>query len=126
MTEPFPEMVKGISLWREYRGRQNLRSASVGAGQVPLALSTLCARVQGAQFPCAGQGRQPLLSRSDACVAPYWVLPDAGISRTGSKAAVLPSCAMGENERNCPVPCVQGTGSFRRIENWTKGEKMIE
>ncbi len=93
-------MVKGISLWREYRGRQNLRSASVGAGQVPLALSTLCARVQGAQFPCAGQGRQPLLSRSDACVAPHWVLPDAGISRTGSKAAVLPSCAMGENERN--------------------------
>lgn len=37
----------------------------------------LPARVQGMQYPCAGQGRQPLPSRSDACVASYWVLPDA-------------------------------------------------
>jgi len=104
-----PEMVKEIILWREYRGRQ-----------------ALPVRVQGAQLPCAGQGRQPLPSRVDACVGSYWVLPDAEIGRTGSKAALLPSSALGENERNCPVPCVQGTGSFRRIENWTKGEKTIE
>ena len=104
LTEPFSRMVKGIILRREYRGRQGLRSASVGAGQAPLALITLWAKVQGAQLPCAGQGRQPLPSRSDACVAPYWVLPDAEIGRTGSKAALLPSCAMGENERNCLSP----------------------
>ena len=36
------------------------------------------------RLPCAGQGRQPLPSRSDACVTSYWVLPDVEI---GSKAA---------------------------------------
>jgi len=30
--------------------------------------ASLPARVQGAQLPCAGQGRQPLPSRVDACV----------------------------------------------------------
>jgi len=35
--------------------------------------------------------------------APYWVLPDAGIGRTGSKAALLPSSAMGENERKSHI-----------------------
>ena len=49
----------------------------------------------------------PLPSRSDACVAPYWVLPDAEIGRTGSKAAFLPSCTMGEKERNCPAVSVE-------------------
>ena len=77
-----------------------LRSAPVGAGQAPLALSALCARVQGAQRPCAGQGRQPLPSRSDACVTSYWVLPDAEIGRAGSKAAFLQSCTFKRREGN--------------------------
>ena len=72
----------------------------------------LCARVQGVQLPCAGQGRQPLPSRVDACVGSYWVLPDAEIGRTGSKAAFLPSSALGENEGKCSVPCGQRGQAF--------------
>jgi len=41
-----------------------------------------------------------IAQRSNACVTSYWVLPDVEIGRTGSKAALLLSNAMGENERN--------------------------
>ena len=51
----------------------------------------LCARVQGVQLPCAGQGRQPLPSEVMPCVTSYWVLPDAEIGRIGSKAAFFQS-----------------------------------
>ena len=53
----------------------------------------LCARVQGVQLPCAGQGRQPLPREVMLCVTSYWVLPDAEIGRIGSKAALLQSYA---------------------------------
>ncbi len=41
-----------------------------------------------------------IAQRSNACVTSYWVLPDVEIGRTSSKAALLLSNAMGENERN--------------------------
>ena len=53
-----------------------------------------------------------IAQRSDACVTSYWVLPDAEIGRTGSKAAFLPSSALGENEGKCPVPCGQRGQAF--------------
>ena len=64
------------------------------------------------QLPCAGQGRQPLPSRSDACVTSYWVLPDAGIGRIGSKAAFLPSSVLGENEGKCLSTASGGGQAF--------------
>ena len=62
--------------------------------------------------PLAGQGRQPLPREVMPRVTSYWVLPDAGIGRTGSKAAFLPSSALGENEGKCPVPCGQRGQAF--------------
>ena len=58
----------------------------------------LCARVQGVQLPCAGQGRQPLPREVMPCVTSYWVLPDAEIGRAGSKAAFLQSYACKRKE----------------------------
>ncbi|MCI9109882.1 MAG: hypothetical protein HFI00_17195 [Lachnospiraceae bacterium] len=44
----------------------------------------LCARVQGVQLPCAGQGRQPLPREVMLCVTSYWVyclmLKSAGLA----------------------------------------------
>lgn len=82
------------------------------------------ASAAGISALCAGQGPQPLPSRRDACVAPYWVLPDAGIGRTGSKAAVLPSSAMGENQRKCLVPCVQEDRHISIRKNLKKEGEM--
>ena len=90
-------------------------------------INALWARVQGAQLPCAGQGRQPLPSRVDACVGSYWVLPDAEIGRAGSKAAFLPKRSLGENERKCLVPCGQRGQAFPVREALErKGEIAIE
>ncbi len=63
-------------------------------------------------------------SRVDACVGSYWVLPDAEIGRNGSKAALLPSYAMGENERKCLVPCVQEDRHLPSEGNLKEGRKM--
>jgi len=51
-------------------------------------------------------------------------LPDAEIGRNGSKAALLPSYAMGENERKCLVPCVQEDRHFPSEGNLKEGRKM--
>ena len=74
------------------------------------------------QLPCAGQGRQPLPSRSDACVTSYWVLPDAGIGRIGSKAAFLPSSVLGENEGKCLSTASGGAGISHWRDTGKKGE----
>jgi len=65
-----------------------------------------------------------LPSRVDACVGSYWVLPDAEIDRTGSIAAFLPSSALGENERKCPVSCVQVDRYFPSERNLKEGRKI--
>ena len=56
-----------------------------------------------------------IAQRSDACVTSYWVLPDAGTGRTGSKAA---KC----KEIPCHPACMK-TGIFRWRENRKKGGK---
>ena len=56
LTEPFSGMVKGISLWRKYRVRQGLCSASVGAGQVQLVLSILWEGYRERSFPVQVKG----------------------------------------------------------------------
>ena len=56
LTEPFSGMVKRISLWREYRGRQGLCSTLVGAGQVQLVLSILWEGYRERSFPVQVKG----------------------------------------------------------------------
>jgi hypothetical protein len=51
-------------------------------------------------------------------------LPDAEIDRTGSIAAFLPSSALGENERKCPVSCVQVDRYFPSERNLKEGRKI--
>ena len=91
----------GLHLWRECRGRQAL--CRVSRGQRPFG------RVQGGSACWVSRGQSPLgrvqgdnacsgvqrvkpfgPGRVDACVNPYWVLPDAlRVSGAGGFAAFL-------------------------------------
>ena len=78
------------------------------------------------------RGRSPLsrsraaaiAQRSDACVTSYWVLPDAGIGRTGSKAAFLPSSALGENDGKCLSTASRGDRHFPLEGHWKERGKI--
>ena len=93
--ENFIKTTISVSLFGgEYRGR-----------------SPLCKGTGSATSLCRSRAAA-IAQRSDACVTSYWVLPDAGIGRTGSKAAFLPSSALGENEEKCHVLCGQRGQAF--------------
>jgi len=46
------------------------------------------------------------------------------IGRNDSKATLLPSSALGENERKCPVSCVQVDRYFPSERNLKEGRKI--
>ena len=82
----------GLHLWRECRGRQALCAGSRGCnspGRSPEVKPL--GRVQGGSA-CSGVQRVKPFGpgRVDACVNPYWVLPDAlRVSGAGGFAAFL-------------------------------------
>ena len=84
----------------------------------------LCARVQGVQLPCAGQGRQPLpreVMPASLHTGYCLTLKSAGLA---AKLPFSQAALMGENERKCFVPCVQEDKRFPSEGNSKEGRKM--
>ena len=86
-------------------------------------VSSLCKGTGSATSLCRSRAAA-IAQRSDACVTSYWVLPDAGIGRTGSKAAFLPSSALGENDGKCLSTASRGDRHFPLEGHWKERGKI--
>lgn len=85
--------------------------------------AALCARVQGMQYPCAGQGRQPLpreVMLASLHTGYCLTLKSAGLA---VKLPFSHKRGLEENERKCLVPCVQEDRHFPLEKKRKKGGK---